>query len=59
MALAGRDSEKFLMRLPDGLRARIKVAAQKNVRSMNSELLYQLEKIYPEIQETEKADATA
>lgn len=33
----------FSMRLPDGLRDRLKNAAAKNRRSMNSELIYHLE----------------
>lgn len=59
MSIAGREADKFLMRLPDGLRSRIKEAANANLRSMNSELLYQLERIYPENSKTQKADATA
>ena len=59
MALVGRGSDQFILRLPDGLRDRIKAAASKNYRSMNSELIAQIERLYPEGSETKKADAAA
>ena len=42
-----QSSDKYLLRLPDGMRSRIKVEATKNFRSMSGELLFQLVKIYP------------
>jgi len=39
--------DKFVLRLPDGLRDRIKFAADQNGRSMNSEISGTLEKKYP------------
>ncbi|WP_053081776.1 Arc family DNA-binding protein [Methylobacterium aquaticum] len=45
MTVASRDSDKFLLRLPDGMRERIAVIAKKNMRSMNSEIIFQLEQI--------------
>ncbi|MGP9789615.1 Arc family DNA-binding protein [Roseinatronobacter sp. NSM] len=39
---AGRDSAKFMLRLPDGMREQIKAAALANNRSMNSEILARL-----------------
>jgi hypothetical protein len=36
-------SDKFMLRLPDGMRDRIKSAAEKRHRSMNSEILAALE----------------
>lgn len=39
--------DKFLLRMPDGLRERIKTAAERNNRSMNSEIIDSLEKLYP------------
>ncbi|MGI8397772.1 MULTISPECIES: Arc family DNA-binding protein [Agrobacterium] len=39
--------DKFLLRMPDGLRERIKAAAERNNRSMNSEIIDSLEKLYP------------
>jgi hypothetical protein len=38
-----RESDKFVLRLPDGMRDRIKLAAEANNRSMNSEILERLE----------------
>lgn len=39
----GRDSEKFMLRLPDGMRDRIKSEAERNNRSMNAEIVAGLE----------------
>lgn len=38
-----RGSDQFALRFPDGMRARIRDAAEKNGRSMNSEILARLE----------------
>lgn len=35
--------EKFVVRLPDGMRERIAVRARENTRSMNSEIVHRLE----------------
>lgn len=43
----GRDSDKFMLRLPDGMRDRIKAVAAENGRSMNAEIVATLEKEYP------------
>lgn len=43
----GRDSDKFMLRLPDGMRYRIKAAAEDNNRSMNAEIVAALEEKYP------------
>lgn len=40
-------SDKFMLRLPDGMRDRIKFAADRNNRSMNAEIVRTLEKAYP------------
>lgn len=40
-------SDKFMLRLPDGMRERIKVAAETNNRSMNSEIVAALEEKFP------------
>ncbi|WP_204840135.1 Arc family DNA-binding protein [Cereibacter azotoformans] len=37
-------AEQFVLRMPDGLRDRIKVTATINRRSMNAEILYHLER---------------
>ena len=35
--------EKFVVRLPDGMRERIAMQARENTRSMNSEIVHRLE----------------
>lgn len=42
-APTGRDSDKFMLRLPDGMRDRIRDAAEANSRSMNAEIVARLE----------------
>lgn len=42
-----RESDKFMLRLPDGLRDRIKAKADENNRSMNAEIVQLLEREYP------------
>ena len=39
----GRESDKFMLRLPDGMRDRIAEAAKANNRSMNAEIVSRLE----------------
>lgn len=38
--------DQFTVRLPEGWRDKIKMAAIKNKRSMNNEIIHQLEKAY-------------
>ncbi|MEW6257435.1 MAG: Arc family DNA-binding protein [Pseudomonadota bacterium] len=38
--------DKFMLRLPDGLRDKIKAEAKANLRSMNAEILVQLIRAY-------------
>jgi len=38
-----RDSDKFVLRLPSGMRDEIKAAADKNGRSMNAEIINRLQ----------------
>lgn len=40
-------TDKFMLRLPDGMRERIKIRADKNNRSMNAEIVSTLEYTYP------------
>lgn len=40
----GRESDKFMLRLPDGMRDRLKQIADDNHRSMNAEVVSALEK---------------
>lgn len=40
-------SDKFMLRMPEGLRDRIKKKADENGRSMNAEILQGLERDYP------------
>lgn len=39
--------DKFILRLPDGMRDRIKASAESNNRSMNSEILAALDEKFP------------
>lgn len=39
--------DQFMLRLPDGMRDRIKAAAEANNRSMNAEIVATLEERYP------------
>lgn len=41
-------SDKFMLRFPDGMRDRIKRAAEANNRSMNAEIISTLDDAYPE-----------
>jgi predicted DNA-binding protein len=43
-ATTGRGSDKFILRLPEGMRARIQALAAQKGRSMNSEVIAALEK---------------
>lgn len=47
-------SEKFVLRLPEGMRNRLKLAAEKTMRSMNSELVIALEKHLGELEKAKK-----
>jgi hypothetical protein len=42
-----RDMDKVIVRLPDGMRDRIKRTAEANNRSMNAEIVATLEEKYP------------
>lgn len=41
-------AERFQIRMPDGLRDRIRAAAERNGRSMNTEIIATLELMYPD-----------
>lgn len=43
-----RSLDKFVVRLPDGLRERIEAAARAKNRSMNAEIVRVLELVFPE-----------
>jgi len=43
-ALLRKLDDKYVLRLPDGLRDRIKSIAAANKRSMNSEIIFHLER---------------
>ncbi|MBL1438333.1 MAG: Arc family DNA-binding protein [Rhodobacteraceae bacterium] len=45
--------DQFMIRLPDGFRAKIKEAAKRNRRSMNGEIIHQLEVVFFPEQEAE------
>lgn len=42
MAVTTRESDKFMLRLPDGMREAIRLAAEANNRSMNAEIVARL-----------------
>ena len=42
-----QNQDKYVLRLPDGMRDRIKAAAEANNRSMNAEIVATLEEKYP------------
>ncbi|MCS4091859.1 Arc family DNA-binding protein [Rhizobium sp. BK176] len=52
MARAGRGSDQFPLRLPDGMRDRIKESAEAAGRSMNAEIVLRLESSF----RSDKAD---
>lgn len=47
-AMAERDLNRFLVRMPDGMRDRISVEAKANNRSMNAEIVARLEASFDE-----------
>lgn len=51
----GRDSDKFMLRLPDGMRDRIAATAKKNKRSMNAEIISMLEIAFVTDEEMERS----
>ncbi|NTG06893.1 Arc family DNA-binding protein [Rhizobium rhizogenes] len=51
--------DKILLRVPNGLRDRLRVIASHNHRSMNSEIVMMLEKQIQDVLETKEADASA
>lgn len=50
-----RDADKYIVRMPEGMRDHIKVEAAKNKRSMNAEIIYQLERAYGANEKSEAA----
>ncbi|WP_060489189.1 Arc family DNA-binding protein [Pseudomonas sp. NBRC 111121] len=51
---SSRTADKFVVRLPDGLRAGIAVLAEDNDRSMNSEIVNRLKRSITQDQLTEE-----
>ena len=51
-----RESDKFMLRLPDGMRDRIKAQADFNGRSMNAEIVTLLHEKFPEPIDPETKD---
>ncbi|MBO9108729.1 Arc family DNA-binding protein [Agrobacterium sp. S2/73] len=45
---SNRDANRFIIRMPEGLRDRIKAVAEQNNRSMNAEIVGTLQSYYPE-----------
>lgn len=52
--MAHQSAEKYVLRFPPGMRDRVRKAAESNRRSMNGEIVYQLEQVLP-VEETETA----
>lgn len=46
--LAGRDANRFILRLPEGVRPAVKARAAHNRRSMNSEIVLMIERALSE-----------
>lgn len=44
MSTSSRDADKFVVRLPDGMRERISEVSRTNHRSMNSEIIKRMER---------------
>jgi plasmid stability protein len=51
MAENAQNQDKFILRMPDGMRDQIKIEAAKNRRSMNAEIIERVEKTlkYPDL----------
>ena len=47
-----QSNDKFVVRMPVGLRDRIRREAEVNRRSMNGEIVYRLEQALPDLNET-------
>lgn len=47
MSVVGRGADQYTVRFPDGLRDRVKAAADAAGRSMNAEIIAALEKAFP------------
>ena len=56
MTSTTRSSDKFLLRLPVGLRDRIREESDRSERSMNAEIIFQLKRAYGA---NEKSEAPA
>lgn len=53
--LVNKESDKFMLRFPEGMRERMKSLATENRRSMNSEIITILDREMRRRVETEKA----
>lgn len=60
-----RESDRFMLRLPDGMRDRIRRLAEENSRSMNAQIVYMLEYAFDDMdvsahiyENPKKAEAT-
>ncbi|WP_083553952.1 Arc family DNA-binding protein [Paracoccus sp. SM22M-07] len=56
---ARKQDTPFGLRMPQGMRNRVKTMAADNGRSMNSEIIYHLKKALTEAEGLEDADARA
>ncbi|MET4686206.1 Arc family DNA-binding protein [Sinorhizobium fredii] len=46
MKKVAQPQDKYVLRLPDGMRERLKAAAEANGRSMNAEMIHRLERSF-------------
>ena len=54
--MPSRTDDKYMMRLPDGLRDIIKQKAKENMRSMNADMIFNLENIYRPKEKSQNAE---
>lgn len=55
----GRNASQFALRMPDGLRDRVKVLAAQNRRSMNAELVLMVERAVAAVESGRNSDGAA
>lgn len=51
--------DRYIVRMPDGMKEKIKEEAARNCRSMNSEIVFHLQQIFDTNRETKKGPVSA
>lgn len=54
-----QQQEKYIVRMPDGMRDRIKEEAERNCRSMNAEIVFHLQRALFDPLEMKKGSVSA